>query len=123
MTREIKIPGPDHPITIEANPERVVVRVAGAIVANTTRALTLHEAKYAPVQYIPLDDVDTSLLVQSNSETYCPYKGEASYYSIRTAEGETISDAIWTYEKPYAAVESIAGHIAFYPQHVTFASA
>ncbi|MEV6995948.1 DUF427 domain-containing protein [Streptomyces sp. NPDC093228] len=123
MTREIKSPGPDHPITIEDNPERVVVRVAGAVIADTTRALTLREAAYAPVQYIPLDDVDSSLLTPSSSETYCPYKGDASYYSIRVAGHETIPDAVWTYEKPYEAVEAIAGHVAFYPQHVTFASA
>lgn len=120
MTRTVKTPGPDHPITVEANPERIVVRAAGKVIADTTHALTLREADYPPVQYIPLADVEESALRSTDSQTYCPYKGDASYYSLITADGE-VTDAVWTYEKPYDAVGEIAGHVAFYPQHVELA--
>jgi uncharacterized protein (DUF427 family) len=115
--RQIKTPGPDHPITIEANPARVVVTVAGHVVADTQRAVTLREAQYPPVQYIPLADVDMSLLQASDTTSYCPYKGDASYYSI-AAGGERSVDAVWTYEKPFAAVEKIGDRVAFYPDRV-----
>lgn len=120
MERTVKIPGPDHPITVEPNPSRVVVRAGGRVVADTTRALTLREASYPPVQYIPLADVEASALESTDSRTYCPYKGDASYFSLVTADG-TIADAVWTYDKPYDAVGTIAGHVAFYPQHVEVA--
>lgn len=117
-TREkpIKQPGPNHPITIEPNPNRVRVRAGEATIAETTRALTLREADYAPVQYIPLEDVDTSLLSATDHATYCPFKGDASYYSIAAAErGE---NAVWEYREPYDAVAEIRGHVAFYADRV-----
>lgn len=117
MERTVMTPGPDHPITVEPNPSRVVVRAGGRVVADTTRALTLREATYPPVQYIPLADVEPTALETTAGRTYCPYKGDASYFSLVTAEG-TITDAVWTYDKPYDAVGEIAGHVAFYPQHV-----
>jgi uncharacterized protein (DUF427 family) len=115
--RPIKQPGPDHPITIETNPARVVVTVAGRTIADTQNALTLREAGYAPVQYIPLADVDRSQLQPSDHESYCPFKGDASYYSV-PAGGERSSDAIWTYREPFAAVAAIKDHVAFYPDRV-----
>lgn len=115
-TREPKIPGPEHPITIEPTGTRVVARVGAQIVADTTRALTLREASYPPVQYIPLEDVDQTLLTASATQTYCPYKGDASYYNI-TADGGR-PDAVWSYREPYDAVASIAGHVAFYTDQV-----
>jgi uncharacterized protein (DUF427 family) len=120
MSRTVKTPGPDHPITVEANPERIIVRAAGQVIADTTQALTLREADYPPVQYIPLADVEETALQPTESQTYCPYKGDASYYSLVTADGE-VTDAVWTYEKPYDPVSEIAGHVAFYPQHVEMA--
>jgi uncharacterized protein (DUF427 family) len=116
-TREPKIPGPDHPITVEPTGTRVVARVGEQIVADTTRALTLREANYPPVQYIPLEDVDPALLTDSATLTYCPYKGDASYYSLNGSGGE-LTDAVWTYREPYASVADIAGHVAFYPDKV-----
>jgi uncharacterized protein (DUF427 family) len=118
-TREdaVKIPGIEHPITIEPSSERVTVRAAGRVVADTKSALVLREAKLAPVFYIPLDDVDESAIASSVSHTYCPYKGEASYYDVVTDEGR-ITDAIWTYPEPYDAVAEIRGHVAFYPSRV-----
>ena len=116
-TREPKIPGPDHPITIEPTGTRVVARVGSQIIADTTRALTLREANYPPVQYIPLDDVDQTLLAPSAAATYCPYKGDASYYSITAADG-MLADAVWSYREPYEAVADIAGRVAFYTDRV-----
>ncbi len=115
--REIRQPGPDHPITIEANPARVVVSVAGSVIADTTRALTLREAQYPPVQYVPMQDVDTSLLAATDHSSHCPYKGEASYFSIPLG-GERSLNAVWTYRAPYPAVGEIKDHVAFYPDRV-----
>jgi uncharacterized protein (DUF427 family) len=115
--KPIKIPGPDHPITIERNPARVVIRLGNHVVADTREALTLREASYPPVQYIPRKDVDMSLLARTDHSTHCPYKGDASYYSI-TPGGERSKNAIWTYENPHAAVREIKDHMAFYPDRV-----
>ena len=117
QAKPIKIPGPDHPITIERNPARIVVTVAGRIIADTREALTLNESHYAAVQYIPRKDVDMTLLARSDHTTYCPYKGDASYFSIPIGDDRSI-DAIWTYEAPYAAVADIKDHLAFYPDRV-----
>jgi uncharacterized protein (DUF427 family) len=116
-TKPIKIPGPEHPITIERNPARVVVSVAGCVIADTRSALTLREATLPPVQYIPRSDVDMSLLQRTEHATYCPYKGDCAYYSI-AAGGERATNAVWTYEQPYAAVAAIKDHLAFYPSRV-----
>jgi uncharacterized protein (DUF427 family) len=110
-------PGPEHPIAIERNPARVVVTVAGRVVADTHDALTLREAGYAPVQYIPLADVDESLLAPTDHASYCPYKGDASYYSV-PAGGERSVDAVWTYRAPYEAVAEIKDRVAFYADRV-----
>jgi uncharacterized protein (DUF427 family) len=115
--RTIKIPGPDHPISIEPNPGRVVVALGGRVIADTRAALTLREANYPPVQYIPRKDVDMAALARSATTTYCPYKGEAAYFSI-PAGGDRSVDAIWTYEAPYGAVAEIKDHLAFYPDRI-----
>jgi len=115
--KTVKIPGPDHPITIEPNPARVTVTLAGRVVADTTDALILREAAYPAVQYIPLKDVDPALIERTAHASYCPYKGEASYYSIPVG-GERSLNAIWTYAAPYDAVASIKDHVAFYPDRV-----
>lgn len=116
-TRTVKIPGPDHPITIERNPSRVVVTVAGRIIADTRDALTLREAHYPPVFYVPRKDVDIALLERTEHSTYCPYKGDAAYFSIPSG-GERAVNAIWTYESLYPAVEPIREHLAFYSDRV-----
>jgi uncharacterized protein (DUF427 family) len=114
MTRTVKIPDATHPITIRPTGSRVTVRVGGTVVAETDSALSLAEANYPVVQYIPLSDVDQSLLDRSTTQTYCPYKGDASYYTVQTPEGIKETDVIWTYEHPYPSVAEIAGHVAFY---------
>ena len=115
--KPVKIPGPDHPITIERHPARIIVSIAGRVVANTREALTLHEAAYPAVQYIPRKDVDMALLERTDHNTYCPYKGDCTYYSIPLG-GERSVNAVWSYEAPYAAVASIKDHLAFYPNRV-----
>jgi uncharacterized protein (DUF427 family) len=116
-SKPIKVPGPDHPITIERNRNRVVISVAGHVIANTRDALTLREAAYPAVQYIPRKDVDMALLQRTDHATYCPYKGDSAYFSIPLG-GERSTNAVWTYEDPYAAVGSIKDYLAFYPDRV-----
>lgn len=115
--KEIKIPGPDHPITISPAEGKVRVAVAGRTVAESTRALRLEEKGYQPVYYLPRDDADMSLLVQTTHNTYCPYKGDCSYYSIPIG-GSRSENAVWTYENPHEAVATIREHLAFYPSGV-----
>ncbi|HEU4946655.1 MAG TPA: DUF427 domain-containing protein [Kribbella sp.] len=115
--KPVKVPGPDHPITIEKNPGRVVVTVAGRVVADSREALTLQESTYPAVQYIPRKDVDFSRLERTDHESYCPFKGDAAYYSI-TAGGDRSVNAVWTYENPHPAVAEIEEHLAFYPDRV-----
>ena len=115
--RAIKIPSPSHPISLEPTPGRVVVTVAGRVVAETTRALTLREASYPAVLYVPREDADLTLLARTEHATYCPYKGDASYYCVPIG-GERAMNAVWTYEAPYDAVAAIKNHFAFYPDRV-----
>ena len=117
IDKSVKIPGPDHPITIERNPSRVVVTAGGIVVADTRDALTLREARYPAVFYIPQKDVDMTRLERTDHTTYCPYKGDCAYFSIPSA-GDRGKNAVWTYENPYAAVEPIRGYLAFYPERV-----
>jgi uncharacterized protein (DUF427 family) len=114
MSRTVKIPDASHPIAIRPTGARVTVRVGGRVVAETDSALSLAEASYPVVQYIPLADVDQALLERTATQTYCPYKGDASYYTVKSPGG-TETDVIWTYEHPYPSVAEIAGHVAFYP--------
>ena len=116
-TRPVRIPGPDHPITITPSPSRVVVKVGGRVIADSRAALTLQEAAYPPVLYIPRADVDMAALARTDHATYCPYKGDCAYYSI-PAGGERAANAVWTYEAPYDAVAPIRDHLAFYPDRV-----
>ena len=116
-TKTIRIPGPDHPITISPNPKRVVVKVGGRVVADSRAVLTLREAAYPAVHYVPRADVDMTLLERTDHATYCPYKGDCAYYSIPSG-GERAVNAVWTYEQPYDAVAAIRGHVAFYPDRV-----
>jgi len=113
--KEIRIPGPDHPITISPAEGRVRLTVAGKIVAESTRALRLEEQGYPPVFYLPRNDADMSLFVRTEQYSYCPYKGDCRYYSIPLG-GSRWEYAVWTYEEPYAAVANIKEYLAFYPK-------
>src|ERR1044072_465451 len=114
----MKIPGPDHPITITPNPKRVRVSAGGVTIADTARALTLKEASYPAVQYIPREDTDMAVLSRSERTTHCPYKGDANYFNV-TANGKAVENAVWTYETPFPAMQQITGYLAFYPDKVT----
>jgi len=117
VARTVLQPGPQHPITVEPAPGRVTVQVAGTPVADTSSALALQEANYPVVYYVPLADVRSEVLKPSEHTTYCPYKGDASYYSLATPNGE-VANAAWYYAEPYSAVAEIAGHVAFYANKV-----
>ena len=114
----MKIPGPDHPIAITANPKRVRVSAGGVVIADTTHALTLKEASYPAVQYVPRQDANMALLSRTERTTHCPYKGDANYFSV-AAGGKALENSAWTYETPFPAMAEISGHLAFYPDKVT----
>lgn len=115
--KTVKIPGPEHPISIERNLKRVVVTLAGEVIAESTDALTLREANYPPVSYIPRKDVNMAMLERTAHASYCPYKGDAAYFSIPVG-GERSVNAVWTYESPYSAVAQIKDYVAFYTDRV-----
>jgi uncharacterized protein (DUF427 family) len=117
MSKQIRVPGPDHPISIEPSRAHVVVRVAGKVVVDTRSALILREASYPPVLYLPRSDADLSLLQRTDHATYCPYKGDCSYYSIPLGGAKSVN-AVWIYEQPYAAAEAIKGYLAFYRDRI-----
>jgi uncharacterized protein (DUF427 family) len=122
-TRDHKTPGPDHPITVERSPCHVVVRGDSAVIAETDRALEMREDSYPTVLYVPFDDVDRRYIRPSEHHTWCPYKGEASYYDIVDGEDGTALDAaVWYYDDPFPAVAEIKGHVAFYADRVTITS-
>jgi uncharacterized protein (DUF427 family) len=116
--RAVLEPGPDHPISIRPSGDHVTVTAHGVVVADTHRALELSETSYAPVLYIPLADVRAEMLQPSEHHTYCPYKGEASYYDVAVEGREVLDAAVWYYPDPYPAVAEIAGHVAFYRDRV-----
>jgi uncharacterized protein (DUF427 family) len=114
---EMKIPGPDHPITVTATPRRIQVLYNGHVIVDTKRALTLKEASYKPVIYVPREDADMAFFTRTDHTTYCPFKGDASYYTL-VMDGRFAENAVWTYETPYPAMEQIRGLLAFYPNQV-----
>ena len=116
-TKPVRVPTPDYPIDILKTGSRVIVTVAGQVIADTREALALRESQHAEVIYIPRKDVKMALLQRTDNETYCPYKGDAAYYSIPLG-GERATNAVWTYEAPFAAVAPIKDHLAFYPSRV-----
>jgi uncharacterized protein (DUF427 family) len=117
-SRRVLTPSADHPITVTTNPLRIVVKVGDTVVADTHEALTLREANYPAVQYVPRRDINMSLLARSDHTSYCPFKGDANYFNLKPL-GDRGANAVWTYDAPYPAVAAIAGHVAFYPDRVT----
>src|SRR3977135_201050 len=114
----MKLPGPHHPIAITANTKRVRLSTTGRAIAETTHALTLKEASYPAVQYVPRQDANLALLSRTERTTHCPYKGDANYFSV-AAGGKNLENSVWTYETPFPAMAEISGHLAFYPDKVT----
>jgi uncharacterized protein (DUF427 family) len=113
----MKVPGPDHPIVISACADRVRVVFNGHVIAETAQAVSLQETSYRPVLYIPREDADMRVLERSDHRTHCPYKGDASYYSVRVGD-RVAENAVWSYETPFPAMSAIAGLLAFYPDRV-----
>jgi uncharacterized protein (DUF427 family) len=116
-TKSMRVPDAGHPIAVRPNSKRVVVTVAGQVIADTSRSLSLQEANYPAVAYIPRADVKMELLERTSHSTHCPYKGDCAYYSVPLG-GERSRNAVWSYEAPYAAVAAIKDHLAFYPSRV-----
>ncbi len=115
--KAMKEPTPDHPITVSPSTERVVVKLAGEVIAETRRSLIMQESSYPPVYYIPREDAAMNKFARTDHLTFCPYKGDAGYFSI-AANGTTAENAVWTYEAPFPAVAEIKGYLAFYPSKV-----
>ena len=113
----MKLPSADHPITVTPTKGRVQVKLGGKVIADSTRALTLREASYPPVQYIPREDAQMAVFQPTQHKTHCPYKGDASYFSLKAGD-RNAENAVWSYVEPYPAVKEIAGHLAFYPDRV-----
>jgi uncharacterized protein (DUF427 family) len=113
----VLVPGPLHPITLEATGARVTVKLGGRVIADTTSAITLREASYPPVHYVPIADVEPSVLEASDHTSYCPFKGDASYYSLKVGD-DVAPAAAWFYPAPHDAVAEIEGHLAFFPDRV-----
>jgi len=113
MSKPVRIPGPDHPITVTPTPGRVLVKAGAHVVADSGSAVTLQESSYPAAHYVPRADVDMTQLTRTTHSTYCPYKGDASYYSLPNAE-----NAVWTYESPHPAMEIIKEYVSFYPDRV-----
>ena len=103
---------PDYPLSISRADGRVQVMYRGERLAESTRALRMTESTYDPVFYIPKGDVRLELLEATDHSTHCPFKGDASYWSIASG-GATAVNAVWAYEKPYDEVAEIAGALAF----------
>jgi len=116
-TAKMKLPGPDRPITIARNGKRVRVTFADRVIADTARALTLKEASYPAVNYIPRADTDMGALTRTEHASHCPYKGDASYFTI-VVDGRRTENAVWSYEQPFPAMAEIKDHLAFYPDRV-----
>ena len=114
---DMKIPGPDHPITVTANPKRLQVVYNGHVIVDSAKALTLQESTYPAAIYFPREDAEMSFFGRTDHQTHCPYKGDASYFSLNM-DGHLAENAVWTYEEPYPAMESIRGLLAFYPNQV-----
>ena len=114
---EMRIPGPDHPITVTANPKRLQVVYNGHVIVDSERALTLQESTYPAVVYFPREDAEMSFFGRTDHKTHCPYKGDASYFSLNM-DGRLAENAVWSYEEPYPAMEEIRGYLAFYPNQV-----
>ncbi|HEY1928379.1 MAG TPA: DUF427 domain-containing protein [Caulobacteraceae bacterium] len=113
----MKTPGPDHPITLETEPRRMQARYDGHVIADSADVIILREADYPPVAYFPRGDVDMTLMARTSRSTHCPYKGQASYYTL-TIDGRVLENAVWSYEEPYPAMTAIRDRLAFYPNIV-----
>lgn len=105
-------------ITTRQAQARVRVSYNGEVIADSTDALILEEGNYPPVYYVPRKDVKMERLIRTSHTTYCPHKGQATYYSISNG-GQTARNAVWSYETPIEPVAAIRELLAFYPDRVS----
>ena len=105
---------PDYRVDLDPNPQKVRVRFAGEVVAESERSVLVRETKHEPVVYFPRADVRMDLLEHTGHETTCPFKGEASYWTIRVGE-RVAENAVWSYEDPFEDVAGLKDYVAFYP--------
>ena len=108
---------PNHEVKIEPRSAHVRALVGEAVIADTKAALAVTESRHRPVWYLPLADVDQTLLTRTDTTTYCPFKGHASYWSIGTPD-VSLQDAVWGYETPFDECQPLAGYVAFYTDKV-----
>ncbi|MEM6999786.1 MAG: DUF427 domain-containing protein [Pseudomonadota bacterium] len=108
---------PDHQVAITATTDNVTIRIGDLAIARSNRTLSLRESRYPQAHYIPLEDVRTDLLTDSNTETYCPFKGKARYYNLNL-DGRVVEDALWYYPEPYDECQALIGTVAFYADKV-----
>ncbi len=111
---------PDYRVDLEQGAERVRVRFAGETIADSARTLTVRETKHAPVVYFPRDDVRFEYLERTDHETFCPFKGEASYWTLRVGDSAE-ANAVWSYEDPFDEVAGLKDYVAFYADKVEWA--
>ncbi|MEN8184376.1 MAG: DUF427 domain-containing protein [Myxococcota bacterium] len=108
---------PDYRVDLEPNAGRVRVRLAGEVVADSERALLVRETKHDPVVYFPRQDVRFDLLERTEHRTFCPFKGDACYWTLRVGD-RTETDLVWSYEDPFEEVEGLKDYVSFYPDRV-----
>jgi uncharacterized protein (DUF427 family) len=108
---------PDHRVDIESSPKRIRVRLGGEVIADSDRTLTVLETNDEPVAYFPRPDVRFDFLEQTTHQTFCPFKGEASYWTIRV-RNEVRENAVWSYQDPFPEVDRLKGYVAFYADRV-----
>ena len=112
---------PDYRVDLEPAEKCVTVRLDGVLVAKSTRALVVRETKHDPVIYFPREDVRADLLERTNHETFCPFKGQASYWTLRVGE-HVEENAVWSYEDPFDEVAALKNYVSFYADRVEWES-
>lgn len=108
---------PQYSVDIEAKDVRLRVLAGATVIADTTRAVAVTETKHQPVWYLPLADVDASIITATETSTFCPFKGHASYWTIATADGD-LDDAMWSYREPFDECLPLTDYVAFYTDRV-----
>jgi uncharacterized protein (DUF427 family) len=108
---------PEHRVTLTPSDQRVRVLAGGTVIADSRGAIRVEESRHDRVWYLPPDDVDERRLQPTTTQTYCPFKGHASYWAIDAGD-HTIPDAAWSYLAPYDECGALAGYYAFYPDRV-----
>lgn len=108
---------PDYQVEIVPTQRHIRVLLGGTVIADSTHAVELLETQHQPVFYLPWSDLDSSVLTRTDTDTYCPFKGHASYWSV-TGAGEIVKDVLWCYQDPYDECRSLKDYVSFYGNKV-----